>query len=198
MAVTKVQPEMIDGATAAGLALLAGATADAQLTALGLSTNAASFVKGSDYSTMRTLLGVLADTDKTTWTPALTFITPGNLSVAYSDQVGRYVRIGNLVLAFFSVITSTFTHTTATGALSVTGLPVAVTNTDGNATGAGFMQWQGITKASYTHMVPQAVAGGTLFRVIGSGSGQSVGTVTAADIPTGGTVRFIGCLAYLT
>lgn len=58
-----------------------------------------------------------------TWTPSLTFATPGDLSVAYTTQVGRYRKYGRLLWVDFRVITSTFNFTTATGALQLGGLP---------------------------------------------------------------------------
>lgn len=58
-----------------------------------------------------------------TWTPGLTFGTPGDLSVAYTTQVGRYRKYGKLLWIDFRIVTSTFTFTTASGAINVTGLP---------------------------------------------------------------------------
>jgi hypothetical protein len=196
MAVTKLDPEMLD-VVAAVLAVLDDADASAMLTSLGLSADGKSLVTAANYAAMRTLLGVLADVDKTAWTPTITFDTPGNLAVTYSTQVGRYVRFGSLILAMFSLITSAFTHTTASGALSIAGLPVAVTNSDGGITGSGFLQWQGITKAGYTAMSLQPVAATTTLRLAASGSGQAVANIQASDMPTGGTVRLIGGAVYL-
>ena len=65
-----------------------------------------------------------------TWTPVLTAQTPGDLSVAYSTQSGRYTRIGNLVTAEFTIVTSTYTHSTASGTLRVAGLPFTPANAD--------------------------------------------------------------------
>lgn len=58
-----------------------------------------------------------------TWTPSLTFATPGDLSVSYTTQTGRYRKYGRLLWVDFRVITSTFNFTTATGALQLGGLP---------------------------------------------------------------------------
>src|SRR3990167_5810415 len=41
-------------------------------------------------------VNTLDDYEEGTWTPVLTFATAGDLSVAYSVQVGSYVKIGNL------------------------------------------------------------------------------------------------------
>lgn len=79
-----------------------------------------------------------------TWTPAITFATPGNVSVAYGYQVGTYSQIGNIVIANFN-IQATATMTTASGALLITGLGFAqnasqasnaVGTYTGNASGA--------------------------------------------------------------
>lgn len=131
-----------------------------------------------------------------TWTPALTFATAGDLSIAYSAQVGQYIKIGKLVIAFFSLTTSTFTWTTASGNARITGLPFTA---DNSATifYPGALSWGGITKANYTQIVPR-VDNNTAFAVLAaSGSAQSITTVAAADMPSAGTVTLRGCAPYL-
>lgn len=133
----------------------------------------------------------LDDYEEGSWTPVLTFATPGDLSVAYSTQVGSYTKIGNTVFGLVNIVTSTFTHTTAAGALTVTGLPFTVGTTD---FGAG--QWRGITKANYTDLVvvPVGATATLLFNM--SGSGQVVASVAAGDTPTGGTIVLSARFAY--
>ena len=127
-----------------------------------------------------------------TWTPVLTFATAGDLAVVYSLQSGWYVKVGNLVTAGYSIITSTFTHTTASGAVRITGLPVASANTS-----IGTLQWRGITKAGYTDISTLAsAANGSLLTVPAHGSGVAPSSVAAADMPTGGTVALIGTVQY--
>lgn len=65
----------------------------------------------------------LDDYEEGTWTPVLTFDTPGNLSVTYALQTGTYTKKGREVTVHCSIGTSVFTHTTASGSLRVTGLP---------------------------------------------------------------------------
>lgn len=43
----------------------------------------------------------LDDYEEGTWTPVLTFATPGDLSVAYSTQAGSYTKIGRQVMVSF-------------------------------------------------------------------------------------------------
>jgi hypothetical protein len=60
-----------------------------------------------------------------TWVPTVTFATPGDLSVSYASQVGRYTRIGSLVRVVVE-IEFTPTYTTASGQLRIS-LPFEVT-----------------------------------------------------------------------
>ena len=90
--------------TAAGRAILDDASASAQRTTLGLGTASL-----ETYATG-------------TFTPAFTFGTPGNLSVVYHKAAGTYTRMGNRVV-FDIDLDFTPTHTTASGFVSITGLP---------------------------------------------------------------------------
>ena len=133
------------------------------------------------------------------WTPALTFATPGNVSVTYTTQAGVYVRFGDLVVAFFDIITATFTHTTANSFLLVTGLPDVVINTPNSVSyGGGNTNWQGITKANYTDITPHPAEGQTYCTLVASGSGQSRSSVQALDVPSGGSVSLHGFAIYKT
>lgn len=128
-----------------------------------------------------------------TWTPTLTFATPGDLSVAYTTRQGTIVSIGSLRIVTFSIVTSTFTFTTASGNLQVTGLTLAnsaAVNT------VGTMQWQGITKAGHTQIVPRLANSATTILFTTSGSGVSSANVAAADMPSGGTVILRGQIIY--
>ena len=61
----------------------------------------------------------LDDYQEGTYTPVVSFDTPGNLSVAYAQQVGEYTKIGDTV--YFNVsLTFTPTYSTASGILSIT------------------------------------------------------------------------------
>lgn len=137
----------------------------------------------------------LDDYEEGTWTPAFTFGTPGNLSVAYSTQQGSYTKVGRVVVAEFNLVTSSFTHTTASGNASITGLPVTVTGDAGYGAGGG-MFWSGITKASYTQVTPFVLASATAISLLASGSGVAAAFLAAGDFPTAGTVQLRGTLIY--
>lgn len=130
-----------------------------------------------------------------TWTPVITFATPGDLSVTYSTQIGRYERIGDYVTLDFTLGTSAFTHTTAANALRITGSPfTAVANTGDRHTGT--LSWRGITKANYTHINTTLSENSAIIEALACGSGQSATGVTAADMPTGGTVLLRGNIRF--
>ena len=134
----------------------------------------------------------LDDYEEGTWTPVLTFSTPGDLSVVYSTQDGTYRKVGGLVVVQFAIATSTFTHTTASGSLQITGMPF---NQIGAVPGISSMYWQGITKANYTQVVARAT-GGTTADFVASGSGQTASLIGRSDVPTGGTGSLVGSIFY--
>lgn len=140
--------------------------------------------------------GTLSDyVPPTAWTPAFTCATPGDLSVAYSNRHGRRWKIGSMVVAEFGFTLTTFTHTTASGNVAITGLTDASANeTDYRATGS--VWWAGITKAGYTNVVPFMFNNDANLYLIGSGSGVAVSQITMADMPTGGAPQIRGSIVY--
>lgn len=66
--------------------------------------------------------------DEGTWTPAITFATPGDLSPSYVTQTGTYTRLGRLV-TIRADLRFTPTYTTASGLFSITGLPFTISGT---------------------------------------------------------------------
>jgi hypothetical protein len=158
----------------------------------------------SDTTISRVSAGVIAVEGVTvptqtggTWTPALTFATPGNLSVSYLAQYGTYLKIGRLVDVSFNILTNSFTQTTASGNLQITGLPFTSAN-DGISPWRGALQFEGITKAGYTNFAAGPVPNSTAIGVHASGSGVGFSSVAAADVPSGGTVRLQGSVTYWT
>jgi hypothetical protein len=90
-------------------------------------------------------VNTLDDYEEGTWTPVITFVTPGNVSVVYSLRSGNYTKIGNTVNIHCLLSTSTFTHTTASGNFEITGIPfapalnaaISLANGDGIVNGGG-------------------------------------------------------------
>ena len=140
-------------------------------------------------------VNILDDYEEGTWTPVLTFATPGDLSVVYSTQGGRYTKIGRHITLHWRLITTTFTHTTASGNFTMTGLPFTAATIAGMRW-HGSLQWGGITKGSYTDSGPQLLSAGTTILFRSSGSGVATSLVTSANVPTGGDVNLFGTLIY--
>lgn len=130
----------------------------------------------------------LDDYEEGTFTPTITFATPGDLSVAYSTQLGKYTKVGRRVLMTINLVTSTFTFTTASGQMRIGGLPFTVANDSIYDNGA--VAWGGVTKAGYTELVAQPTLNATYLTIGASGSGQAVSTINAADTPTGTVKTF--------
>lgn len=57
-----------------------------------------------------------------TWTPTIGVATPGDLSISYATQVGRYTRVGN-ICSIECRLVFTPTYTTAAGDIRIEGLP---------------------------------------------------------------------------
>jgi hypothetical protein len=167
---------------------------DATLTAIaGLSNSADQMM----YFTAADTVAAADFKTPTNWTPAITFVTNGDLSVTYSIQSGRYIRVGKLVAAFFNLATSAFTHTTASGSIQITGLPVAAEGSNFMGGGSLF-QMTGVTKAGYTAFDPHVLASGQVVRIGAKASGSAASNVSAADMPTGGSVNLKGVVIYLS
>jgi hypothetical protein len=137
----------------------------------------------------------LDDYEEGSFTPNLVFATPGDLLTAFSTRGGDYLKVGNRVFATVLLETNTFAHTTAAGALQITDLPFTSANA-GGFRWVGPLRWSGITQAGYSAMALSLGNNTTTANVIASGSGVAESFVTAADMPTGGTVVLFGTLSY--
>lgn len=135
-------------------------------------------------------VNTLDDYEEGTWTPVITFATPGDLSVGYSVQSGTYTKVGDNITVTCFLITSTFTHTTASGAVRISGLPFIPAGR-----GVGALDFEGITKATYTNFVA-SVDGNSYAEIWAGGSGVARSDVSAADMPTGANKLFIFSMTY--
>lgn len=134
--------------------------------------------------------------EKLSWTPVLTCATPGNLSVAYSVQLGWYTVKGREVTAHFNIITSTWTHTTASGSIMITGLPHTSENV-ASQKHIGPVTYQGFTKANYFSMLADVANNASQIVLDVAGTGQSIQVAAVTDFPTGGTVVLQGHVTYV-
>jgi len=116
-----------------------------------------------------------------TWTPVISFDTPGSLAITHTIQWGEWVLDGRRVSADFSLTTSAFSLGTASGNLLISGLPYAA-KTLTNAVWSGSLSLiGGVTKASYTQFNPRILSAGQIIRITASGSGMSAGNLSATD-----------------
>jgi hypothetical protein len=121
-----------------------------------------------------------------TFTPTITFATPGNLSVAYTVQNGTYTRIGNKV--FYTVhVAGTVTYTTASGNIRFAGLPFTVAS----AESVGTLVMSGWTETATNFQVSaaEAVNATTYLQPVTVGSGTSLSGLTQAQVTTGKVVN---------
>jgi hypothetical protein len=101
-----------------------------------------------------------------TWTPTLT-LGGGSTGIAYTTRIGRYVRIGDLVMATCWIVLSS--KGSSTGAVAITGLPIASVNaSDTYHTMPAY--FNGLTGASGA-MMPYIAPNGTsiLIEYLGTG-----------------------------
>lgn len=126
------------------------------------------------------------------FTPAFTFATPGDLSVSYSDQVGFYLRVGDMVVALCH-LSCTPTYTTAASHIRISGLPFTVAdpmvaNTFQHGSGL-------IYPASATTIVTRPATGTDYFTILGVGQGVA-STLTTANNPSGTSFVARALLTY--
>lgn len=81
-----------------------------------------------------------------TWTPVITATTPGDWANTWTNQVGFWQRHGNRIFFDCIAFASASNHTTASGQIIVTGLPVAAKNVT-NHFSIHACEWDGLTIA---------------------------------------------------
>ncbi len=135
----------------------------------------------------------LDDYEEGAWTPAITAGTVGDLTIVYSHQFGRYTKIGRTVFLHFNLGTSTFTHSTAAGQATITGLPFTPTEDF-----VGTFVFSGITKATYTQFAPVTAAALDSLAIECSGTGVAIASLQITDLPTAGNKVLRGSVIYET
>lgn len=136
----------------------------------------------------------LDDYEEGTWTPVFTCATVGDLSVGYAAQSGRYIKVGKKVTIWFDIQLNTFTYTTATGAMRITGLPF--TSQNSGMVHYGSCGFGNINKAGYSQVTPRVGANASLMTFISSGMGVGVATVNVTDAASTSAVFLQGSVTY--
>lgn len=127
----------------------------------------------------------LDDYEEGTFTPGLSFTTPGDLAVVYSNQTASYTKIGRCVCYTLLIQTSSFTYSTAASHLRITGFPFPANS---NFVGAGSAAVRGYTKAGYIPVQVETGASSSFYILVGTSGASSIELV-AGDVPSGGTVQ---------
>jgi len=144
----------------------------------------------ASVSAQRITLGL----DEGTWTPALTFTTPGDVAVTYSVQDGQYQRWGDRVHCQFAMV-FTLTHTTASGSINITGFPFTANSFNSNASMAYTSNV--VIPASRTWLTILVGASSAIATVVAVGTAITASTLATAGLPSGGTTYTIrGTLTY--
>ena len=111
-------------------------------------------------------------------------------------QIGHSLRIGNLVVVTVSV-EATITHTETTAQLRVTGLPQTSKATANIVASGQVTTHIGVNYLASTTTLIAEVPNNTAYaRFQSEGSGAVGGIITAAQIPSGGTVRLDFTICY--
>jgi hypothetical protein len=124
------------------------------------------------------------------WTPVIGG-AGGTSGQTYTSQSGRYVRIGNLLVATFSVQLSA--KGTITGNAQIQGLPVAALSPSGQAIFLGF----GNLANNFVSVVAEVTASSTAALLTGATAAATSNqtALTTADIAN--TTLFRGVIVYL-
>lgn len=133
----------------------------------------------------------LDDYEEGTFTPTITFSTPGNLAVTYSQQTGDYTKIGRLVTVRISIVTSAFTYTTASGVFQIAGLPFQCA-----IPGDAAISYQGYTDANRPFVAVRTIPSSTTADFFASGSGQTRNQTTVTQWPSGGNIIIAATITY--
>lgn len=113
---------------------------------VGMSAFVLTLMDDADATAFLATLGITTGN----WTPTFTAATVGNLSLSYAFQTGRYLKVGPYYICFGS-LRCTPTHSTASGAARIAGLPATAA-----AGGSGWvMECDGASidwGTGYTHL----------------------------------------------
>lgn len=131
------------------------------------------------------------------WTPVLTSAVPGDLAVTYARQLGEWYLDNWWVELVFSVQTSAFTFTTATGVLRLTGSPFTAKTLANMRWHGPLGSWQTISRANYSQVMPRIDSGANVLEFNFMGQGQaSVGVSIAVDVLTATTMSLNGSIRF--
>jgi hypothetical protein len=138
---------------------------------------------------------------ETTWTPTVTFETPGSLALTYPDsRKGHYYRVGKKVRIECEVDFNISDKTGASGGLRITGLPFASDVARVTAImpcqlfGSALLVWPSGVTTLYGYIE----AGTDYFEIFGNGDGGANSSFGVSVFPTGVQLRVRIMGEYMT
>jgi hypothetical protein len=146
---------------------------------------------GANVSTILTTSAAVG----TTWTPTFTFSTPGDISLSYALQFGRYTKVGNVIYYMFW-LTVTPTFTTSSGTIRIGGLPTA-------CIGVNFLGGACITNSGFTYpagrtaVFSEAAASNTYMNLIANGSAVAPIALGSTNVVSGAALDIQGTGFYM-
>jgi hypothetical protein len=149
--------------------------------------------KGIDFSITSHPAGMtselLADYEEGTWTPTIG-LAAASPTIVYTNQVGRYTKVGNRVFFSAFVTTSTWTHASTTNEF-IMSLPIAPSTSPAQI--ASFNCALNFTKANYTQITPYITTAfwGSSVIFAANGSGQSFDGIVASNVPSGTNIVLV-------
>lgn len=129
------------------------------------------------------------------WSPTITCATPGNLTVAYGLQEGRYELWDGWVWLMWELETTTFTHSTASGEFQLIGLPKTPVSFGMKYAGT-IPIWSGFSAAAWNNIGCYVEHGHDHIHFMKMKSGQTSVAVDIDDWNSGTTVHLHGIIRY--
>ena len=127
----------------------------------------------------------LDDYEEGTWTPAL-FGTSSDPTITYSNRLGRYIKIGKMVYAFYFIAWTG--KSGGSGEMRMT-LPITSDGTAANYPSGQYTDFNGITwSASYTMLQGEIHPNTSLIYFVISGSGTSTTSLQTSAFGASGYV----------
>lgn len=170
--------------TAGSVVLSVGPTITGTLTATGLvdiSGASAGQIKFPATQNPSADANTLDDYEEGTWTPTIGGATTAGTQT-YSDQIGRYVKVGRLVSVECRIVMTAKDAATA-GSLEIFGLPFTSANIAAAAAGMATATTSNITlTAAYTQIGLQVLPNTTTVFFIQNGSAQAAAAINSTGL----------------
>lgn len=133
----------------------------------------------------------LDDYEEGSWTPVIGG-SGGTSGQTYTTQVGRYIKIGKLVFATFTVTLSA--KGTITTSVEIQGLPFTSQNT-ASVFGVASLQFSNLA-TNWTHIIAVTLNNSTAARVRGAGAAAAANTTDLATADINNNTGFVGTIIY--